>query len=70
MSMGNMRRRQKLYIESTMGRLNNLDRGLANVKIRAEMYKLKEDIEINRKKSNANGKSYSINPLKFKPSSQ
>ena len=37
LSMGNMNRRQKVYLEQTIGRLNNLDRGLKDVKIKTEM---------------------------------
>ena len=48
MSMSNMRRRQKLILEQTVGRLNNLDRGIKDVKLRTELHKLKETMEMYR----------------------
>ena len=44
LAMSNMKRRQKLHLEETVGRMNNLDREIEGLKVRTEMHKLKESV--------------------------
>ena len=44
LAMSNMKRRQKLHLEETVGRMNNLDREIEGLKVRREMHKLKESV--------------------------
>ena len=44
LAMSNMKRRQKLHLEETVGRMSNLDREIEGLKVRREMHKLKESV--------------------------
>ena len=46
LAMSNMKRRQKQHLEETVGRMNNLDREIEGLKVRTEMHKLKESVQL------------------------
>ena len=47
MAMSNMKRRQKLNLEETAGRMSNLERQIEGLKVQTELHKLKQSIKLN-----------------------
>ena len=46
LAMSNMKRRQKLHLEETVGRMSNLDREIKGLKVQTEVHKLKESAKL------------------------